>query len=72
MTPTKANKHTTKDLMDNEEDEIPISELKRMVRMISEMKDMHEIKDNVNKNLNEFNGNVKKQINNSKRIQRAG
>jgi hypothetical protein len=43
-----------------------------MVRMISEMKDMHEIKDNVNKNLNEFNGNVKKQINNSKRIQRAG
>jgi hypothetical protein len=26
----------------------------------------------VNKNLNEFNGNVKKQINNSKRIQRAG
>jgi hypothetical protein len=57
MTPQNVNNHITKVLIDSEGDEISISEFKRMVIMINEMKeDMHkqfnEIKEYMNKWLN--------------------
>jgi hypothetical protein len=57
MTPPKVNNHTTKHLMDNKEDEIAISKLKRILGTINEMKEdmqkqVNEIKENMNKQLN--------------------
>jgi hypothetical protein len=67
MTPQKVNNHTTKNLIDSKGDKISISELKRMIRTIYEMKEdiykqSNKIK-NMNKQLNEFNKNTKKNLN---------
>jgi hypothetical protein len=64
MTLQKVSIHTTKDLMDDEEDEISIFESKRMMRRMT-----NEVKEGIYQHLNKIKKNMNKQLNEFKEIQ---